>query len=246
MWTAISNIDLRDLDDRTKSDYLECWASLLDSVGRILLQHDDSDIERLRFSFKMPIPIIYSSKIVVLASNLVYLNCISDFSINLLVATRSLANAYVDVYNYEEVEEEVSRRNIRSLTGNQSVGSLTISDDTLEDVPVFQNLIHLKVVREMSSHRIGILLVLMQRISNLRFLEIAEEFTRDTEIILQDDRNFEIITCCLRSHLKACSIKAIYGQEAPILLLKHFLKHSAVIQRVVVHYPNNASDYMGK
>lgn len=41
-------------------------------------------------------------------------------------------------------------------------------------MPVFQNLIHLKVVREMSRDTIDILLDMMQRTPNLRILEIAE------------------------------------------------------------------------
>ncbi|CAA3017636.1 Hypothetical predicted protein [Olea europaea subsp. europaea] len=142
------------------------------------------------------------------------------------------------------------------LNGIKSVRSLTISHDSLaslsgvrdlSDVPVFQNLIHLKVVREMSRDTIDILLDMMQRTPNLRILEIAEGLIQDAEFILhEDDLNFETIPCCLRSHLKVISMKAIYGQEAPIHLLKHFLKHSADIQRVVVHYPNYTSDYMGK
>ncbi|CAA3017637.1 F-box LRR-repeat At3g58900-like isoform X1 [Olea europaea subsp. europaea] len=55
LWTSISNIDLWDSIDITKSDYLKRRASFLDSVERILLQHDDSNIERLRLSFKMPV-----------------------------------------------------------------------------------------------------------------------------------------------------------------------------------------------
>ncbi|CAI9784269.1 unnamed protein product [Fraxinus pennsylvanica] len=378
LWTAISNIDLGDSIDITKRDYLNRRASFLDSLERILLRHDESDIERLRLSFKMPVnptrlhswilvaikhnirkldvvlPLgciyslprdlltcesltelrlymtcifnpslihwpnlkelhlsqvaffngsstqIFSSipllqnlalvncewenirhlsisvpnlrcllfkqcsdpedllecEILVRASNLVYLNCMSNFSVNLLVSACLLANASVDVYNYDEVEEEVSDRSIRMLNGIKSVRSLTISDDSLaslsgvrdfSDVPVFQNLIRLKIVRDMSRHTIDILLDLMQRTPNLRILEIAEGLIQDIEFILnEDDRNFEIIPCCLRSHLKVISMKAIYGQEAPVHLLRHFLKHSADIQKVVVYYPNNASDYMEK
>lgn len=60
-----------------------------------------------------------------------YLNCISNFSVNLLVSTCSLANASIDFYNYEEIEDEVSGRSRRLLNGIKSVGSLTISDDSL-------------------------------------------------------------------------------------------------------------------
>lgn len=60
-----------------------------------------------------------------------YLNCISNFSVNLLVSACLLENASIDVFNYEEAEEEVSGRSIRMLNGIKSVRSLTISHDSL-------------------------------------------------------------------------------------------------------------------
>ncbi|KAL2476445.1 F-box/LRR-repeat protein [Abeliophyllum distichum] len=381
LWTSISNIYLEDSVDRTKSDYPKRSASFLNFVERILLVHDDSDIERLCLSFKMPVnpscvnswisialkhnikklsvslPLgqsyilprrlftcesltvlrlqmicnlnpslihwpklkslhlsrvtffnesstqqLFSSfpllqnlvlidcgwqnikhisisipnlsclifqqyldiiptedlldcKIEVHAANLVYLGCISNLYVNLLISARSLSNASVDLYNYGGAEKEVGGRSISMLSGIQSVRSLIISDETLEclsgaenfsdDVPVFQNLIYLKVACEMSRRTIEILLYLMEKSPNLQILDIAEGIIQDIEFI-EDDWNFEVMPSCLKSHLKVISINAIYGQEPPILLLKYLLKHSTVLKRVMVHCPDSVSDSMGK
>ncbi|KAL2476448.1 F-box/RNI-like/fbd-like domains-containing protein [Abeliophyllum distichum] len=264
LWTAISNIDLEESIsgfDIMKSDYPKCQSSFVNSVERILLLHDDSDIKRLRLSFESWI--LHLSLVTFVNQNstqqlfsscpllqeLALVDCRWENikHINISIPTLSCL--------FGAEEEEVAGRCIRMLSGIQSTRSLVISDETLEclsdaenissDLPVYQNLIHLKVVGEMSSRTIEILLDLMQNSPNLEFIDIAEGLIPDEEFI-EDDWNFEVMPCCLESSLKILNINVLHGQEAPMHLLKYFLKHSTVLERAVICCPSSILDDMRK
>ncbi|GMH05721.1 hypothetical protein Nepgr_007561 [Nepenthes gracilis] len=172
------------------------------------------------------------------APNLVYLEYFGDLPNEILLANQlSLANASVQVCNLSERQSETACRAVKLLQGLQYIKCLKISAETiktlglaensLDHLPVFQNLTHMELSVEIESHTFEALLEFLQGIHPPEFLSFPEGL--DPPMCLcKDEWVLTSASSCSLSNLKTINLQNLCGTETELNILKSLLKRAPI------------------
>ncbi|KAK3024285.1 hypothetical protein RJ639_043147 [Escallonia herrerae] len=128
---------------------------------------------------------LHGCQIKIDAANLIYLKYIGYLSNEFFLCNvSSLVKAYIHIPMMCERREEIAHRAVKLLRelhnigsvriSNRTIESLFLADNVLEHLPLFNNLTHLELSMEIENQTVGALVKLLQRSPNLQSLYFAE------------------------------------------------------------------------
>ncbi|KAJ0046229.1 hypothetical protein Pint_04897 [Pistacia integerrima] len=190
-----------------------------------------------KLEIRRPLPLdyqLYGCCVTVCAENLISLSCKRCAVVELVLSNlSSMKDAYIDEECSGYQDNEFTRRVIEVLGGMHNVQSLRLSYDTLQclareknlqaSLPMFHNLIHLKVIKKMYDYtNEEVLMSFLEKSPNVKTLELPEVWVKN------------IFPQCLKSCIKTVSIAHFEGWYREVLFLKHLLRNSNVLERLTV------------
>ncbi|KAI3509992.1 hypothetical protein L1887_25518 [Cichorium endivia] len=181
-------------------------------------------------------------KIKIDATNLTYFEYIGHLSNEiLLINIPSIIKACIHIPLPEERQNEVACRAVNLLKKLRNVVFLRLSSFTMESIictdnmplhfPLFPNLIHLVLSKEVDNYTFRALMDLLYFCPIIQTFCLSEGF-EDGLDLGEDDRIWLLIPICVSNCLKTVTLKNFHANDSEICFLKRVLKYAHILERL--------------